>query len=312
MLPIKIDLPENFLAEEVRCGYTVSTEFKKLWAVELDLLAEFDRVCKKHNLTYFASGGTLIGAVRHRGFIPWDDDIDLLLPRKDYDKLIEIANEEFRHPYFFQHMSTDCGLIIGGSRLRNSNTVICNESEWKKSFENKGIFIDIFAVDNVPDSELILNLTKLVLKAYWRILRFASYYELYFETGKRYPIGKRIKGYCALKLKHIFGLQTLYQGYEKICTRYSGRKTKRVAPIETLRGLLIYPKECVASTTYVPFEHIQIPIPNGYDEMLTAQYGDYMTMKKVPSIHQALAFNAEIPYKEYEKIRLNKECSSDE
>ena len=305
MLPIKIDLPENFLAEEVRCGYTVSTEFKKLWAVELDLLAEFDRVCKKHNLTYFASGGTLLGAVRHQGFIPWDDDIDVHLPRKDYDKLLKIASDEFHYPYFFQNMSTDCGLVSGCSRLRNSDTTICSESEWKKSFKNKGIFIDICVLYNVPDSEFVLSLTKLVLKAYWRMLRFASYYDLYFEPGKRYPIGKKLKGHCALMLKRIIGLQALYRGYEKICAQYSGRETKRIAPIETLRGQLIFPKECVKSTTYVSFEHIQIPIPDGYDEMLTIQYGDYMTMKKVPALHHALTFDAEIPYKEYEKNHLN-------
>lgn len=304
MLPIKLKLPDGFLDEEVRCGHTVTTEFKKLWAVELDLLAELDRVCRKYNLTYFASGGTLIGAVRHKGFIPWDDDIDILLPRNDYDRLISIAQNEFQHPYFFQHMSTDPGLIIGGCRLRNSDTTICNESEWKKSFQNKGIFIDIFAVDNVPDNEFTLNLMKATLKAYWRILRFASYYELYFENGKHYSIWKKLKGYCALALKHIFGMKALYHGYEKICIRYSKRETKRVAPIETLRGLLIYQKDWISSTKYVPFEHIQIPIANGYDGMLTTQYGDYMVMKKAPSIHRALTFDAEMPYTEYGKAHF--------
>ena len=115
---------EGFLEEEVRCGYTVSAEMKKLWAVELDLLAEFDRVCKKHGLTYFAFGGTLLGAVRHQGFIPWDDDIDVVMFREDYRRLTQIAAEEFRHPYFFQTPFTDCGLVMGGSRLRNSNTTV--------------------------------------------------------------------------------------------------------------------------------------------------------------------------------------------
>ena len=87
MLPIKIDLPERFLEEEVRDGYTISTEMKANWAVQMDLLAEFDRVCKEHNIEYFACGGTLLGAVRHGGYIPWDDDIDLMITRDNYNKL---------------------------------------------------------------------------------------------------------------------------------------------------------------------------------------------------------------------------------
>ena len=129
MLPIKIALPEGFLEEEVRCGYTVSVEMKKLWAVELDLLAEFDRVCRKHGLTYFVDSGTLLGAVRHKGFIPWDDDIDVAMFREDYRKLPRIAAQEFQHPYFFQTPFTDPGLVMGGSRLRNSDTTLISDFE---------------------------------------------------------------------------------------------------------------------------------------------------------------------------------------
>ena len=299
MLPIKIDLPEGFLEEEVRCGYTVSAEIKKLWAVELDLLAEFDRVCRKNNLTYCAFGGTLLGAVRHKGFIPWDDDIDLLMPRRDYGKLQEIAVDEFRNPYFFQNILTDTGLVMGGSRLRNSNTTICNESEWIKPFENKGIFIDIFVLDNVPDSELKLKFTKIILKAFWRMLRFASYYELYFEKGKSYPFKKRVKGRLALALKHIFGVQKMQLVYESLCMWQNRHNTKRVAPLTTFRGKFVYQREWCQDIFYVPFEHIQVPVTAAYDEMLTTQYGDYRVPKKISSTHSLLLFDAEVPYKDY-------------
>ena len=153
MVDLKIQLPEGFLDEEVRCGYLVNHEMKKAWAVMLDLLAEFDRVCKKHNIRYFASGGTMLGAVRHKGFIPWDDDIDVMMERTDYEKLCKVGPSEFKHPYFLQNKYTDpeCPDIM--SKLRNSETTAffgVEEHGFMKY--NKGIFMDIFPLDKIPDN----------------------------------------------------------------------------------------------------------------------------------------------------------------
>ena len=80
-------LPEEFYKEEVRNDYKISSEMKKIWSIELDLFNQLDRICKKHNITYYADGGTLLGAVRHHGFIPWDDDMDFMMYRDDFEKL---------------------------------------------------------------------------------------------------------------------------------------------------------------------------------------------------------------------------------
>ena len=153
MLPIKIDLPEGFLDEEERCGYLVSSKMKKLWAVELDLLAELDRVCKKHNLQYFADSGTLLGAVRHKGFIPWDDDIDVVMLREDYDYLIQKCAGEFKHPYFLQSAYTDDGYLRTHAQLRNSMTTMMLPNEAMKVKFNQGVFLDVFPLDYLPENE---------------------------------------------------------------------------------------------------------------------------------------------------------------
>ena len=122
MIQLKINVPDHFYDEEVRCGYHVSSKMKKAWAVMIDLLVEFDRVCKKNGIKYFASGGTMLGAIRHKGFIPWDDDIDVMMFREDYDKLLEVGPREFQHPYFFQNKLTDPCCVDIFSKLRNSET----------------------------------------------------------------------------------------------------------------------------------------------------------------------------------------------
>ena len=81
----------EFYKEEIRCGYTVDEKTKRVWAVQLEMLDEVERICKANGLKYFADSGTLIGAIRHEGYIPWDDDIDLVMLREDYDKFVQIA-----------------------------------------------------------------------------------------------------------------------------------------------------------------------------------------------------------------------------
>lgn len=154
-----MDLPVGFLKEEVRCGYRVSEKMKKVWAVELDLLEKFTSVCEKYNLRYFADAGTLIGAVRHQGFIPWDDDVDVVMPREDYDRLFEIAEKEFSYPYFFQTSLTENGFFRTHAQLRNSLTTGFIPYDRDKDI-NKGIFLDIFVLDGVADSALLRRLQK--------------------------------------------------------------------------------------------------------------------------------------------------------
>ena len=144
---------EGFLDEEMRCGYRVSREIKSLWAVELDLYTAFCRVCEANGLRHFVSYGTLLGAVRHGGFIPWDDDIDILMPREDYNRLLKIGSDSFGEPYFFQTTLTEKYFWRAHIQLRNSNTTGYVPQDACKDI-NRGIFLDIAPLVEVSDSKI--------------------------------------------------------------------------------------------------------------------------------------------------------------
>ena len=118
-------ISKDFLKSEIREEFFVDEKRKKIWAVELDILLLFDTLCKEHNLTYFLMHGTLLGAVRHKGFIPWDDDIDVVMPREDYDKFLKLAGE-IEQPYFLQTPITDEESGFSIAKLKNSNTTCLN------------------------------------------------------------------------------------------------------------------------------------------------------------------------------------------
>ena len=148
MIKLKLDIPKSFLREEERCGHIVTREMKELWAVELDLLSEFKRVCEKYNLYFSADSGTLLGAIRHKGFIPWDNDIDIFMLREDYEYLCRIAPKEFKVPYSLVTYKEDCRSSMGFAKLYNLHTTAIENPYINRI---QGIFIDIFPLDNVPD-----------------------------------------------------------------------------------------------------------------------------------------------------------------
>ena len=137
------------LEEETRCGYLITAKMKSVWNIQIDLVQKLLEVCKKYDLRIWADSGTLIGTIRDKGYIPWDDDIDLVMMRDDYDKLLAVSNAEFKSPYFFQTAySEHAPYSHGHAQLRmNGTTAILHGNEHMNI--HLGIFIDIFVLDNV-------------------------------------------------------------------------------------------------------------------------------------------------------------------
>ena len=296
MVELKIQLPKEFLDEEERCDFVVSKQMKEIWAVELDLLAEFQRVCAKFDIHYFACGGTLLGAARHQGFIPWDDDIDLMMYREEYNKLCSHASE-FKNPYFFQTEQTDRGSLRGHAQLRNSNTTGMLQFEYKKKYKfNQGIFIDIFPMDNIPDEEMACKQFKQRLK------KLHDNFLLYAGRSVRHSV---VYDNIYDKLLHaffyypcIFMMDFLYNRYESMCSTYNNEITKKC----TLLMLNNYPfmtNSFFNSICYLNFEFLTLPVPCNYEQVLFELFGDWHEFVKGTSMHGGVLFDTSRTYLDY-------------
>lgn len=292
MVDLKIQLPDGFLNEEVRCEYRVSSEMKKVWSVQLDLLNRLDEVCKKYGLVYYADSGTLIGAVRHSGYIPWDDDIDIVMMRKDYDRLLSVAEVEFKYPIFLQTAYSEKNYIRAHAQLRNSETTGCILPDVNTEY-NKGIFIDIFPLDNIPDSDIELEIFKKKIKLCWKIITAP-----YVEHKKL--ITKIISSILSIVKKKV-PFDVAFRKYEKLCKKYNKELTSRISYIAYSMGKEkhIWKRRWFEQYHRVPFEFMEIPIPNGYDDRLKKEYGDYMVIRHAPTAHGNVFYSADIPYAEY-------------
>lgn len=302
---ISLQFPNNFFKEEIRNDYVVTVQNKKIWAVELDLLNEFIRVCRKHDIKFFAAGGTILGAVRHKGFIPWDDDIDLMMFRDEYNHLCKIATKEFKHPYFFQTEETDSGSYRGHAQLRNSKTTgILREELYQKRSINQGIFIDIFPLDVAPDD---YNERQEFYKELRHIRQMmGQYISLCFPFKFRF----RKNIYCLFIniFRHLttssFNARQkanfYYRQYEQtLQAQNKNSETVFMAPFAAER--FTYKKSDLMECVSMPFEMLTIPVPANFDEILRQTYGNWKKFVVGGSVHGGIIFDTDRPYTEYFK-----------
>lgn len=284
------------LLDEVRCDFKVSEKRKKIWKVELDLIQELDRVCRKYGLRYFASNGTLLGAVRHGGFIPWDDDVDIVMPRPDYDKLARLAQNEFADPFLFQVADEKHVYYRSYARLRNKQTTGMPFRDWNREGCCNGIFIDIFPMDGCPRGRGKRFIQKAALKV---LCAMANTYTYYPDFPHPFPVRKIIyqvtKWYCELrgyrKLLNLIYQIRLWEAYENADQYY----------IITHDSLPMFPAEYYEETLWVDFENIKISVPAAYDDILKILYGDYHQLPppEKRGQHHTILFDPDKPYTEY-------------
>ena len=276
-------------------------ERRKLFDQLLQLLDTFDEVCRKNGLHYMLLGGSLLGAVRHKGFIPWDDDLDVGLLREDYDKLLALPADTFKAPYFLQTPATDKGYFKSIIKLRKSDTTFIPYKDAVYDM-NHGIFLDIFPLDAVPDDPAALKKELASLRLQAKLLLFVGRIDGHVGT-EGLSAAKKVMYYALIPLKKLGLLsgKSIFDKINRICRRGAGKKTARTGLINFTfdNPRFLWDSEIFSGIADYPFEGRQYPGPADYDGYLKNAYGDYMKPVKQSSEHGTSVFDTETPYPEY-------------
>lgn len=238
-------------------------------SIEIEILDVIAGVCEKHGLRYSLAFGTLLGAVRHKGFIPWDDDIDIMMPREDYDKLISVWKQESPAEYILQTQKTDPDSENNFGKIRKDHTTMLLQEYEKDRKYHKGIFVDIFPLDRVAPGKISRQ-----------IQYVAGAVNLLYS--REHPSGSGgIKGkierflLSAKTEKHI----PRREKAEKYIKKWNGNKTLKLYTFSTIEDCKKYlPADIFENLVLLDFEGKKYMACSDYDTVLKIQYGDYMQL----------------------------------
>lgn len=271
---------------------------QRLKSIEFEMLKSFIEVCERLNLQYFVVGGTLLGAIRHRGFIPWDDDIDVGLMREDYEKFLQEAQNYLPKYYFVQNRKTDPELPNNYTKIRDSRTTFVENGVQHLNI-NHGVYIDIFPIDFYPESkwkQRAFDLKSKLLK-----IRIGHAFD-FANTPKRSLFRKIAREVVSLPLMLVYPtIASALNAQEKL---YKKEKNSRLAV--NLCGAWgkreIMQASWLAETCDVEFEGMVVKAPKEYDKYLKQVYGDYMKfppVEKQVSHHYSEIIDLDEPYTKY-------------
>ncbi len=253
-------------------GFEYTPEIiRKMQLVELEMLHEFDRICRANNITYILDAGTLLGAYRNQGFIPWDDDVDIRMLRSEYEKFCEACKTQLNtEKYFLQNHKTDPGYRWGYARMLRNGTNFKRAGQDMLTMR-RGIFIDIFPVDALPDGKFA--------KAVYNNKCWLARKMLYSEVALgNYKPGIRKLGF---RILHLFPQETAYKMFEKLSNKYNGKNAQKVRiqgwgdPVDSAG----FEKKWFLETDKIWFEDDYFMCPKDVKGFLEHSFGsDYMTL----------------------------------
>lgn len=283
---------QDFFKPETRDGFEISAMMKRAWAAQMEVLQVVTDICSKNSLQYFADWGTLLGAVRHQGFIPWDDDIDICLKREDYNCLISILSQQLPRGF------VAVGMYAGTERLRMAAEVpqlrvMADETLWDfndymkyfHGFPYQRIGIDIFPLDYIPKEDELANIQKIMIKQGMNLLENWTTLE---SAGKLQDSLREYEKLCNIEIDMRGDVKNwLWKLTDAIASLYHRDEADYITNYTFWIEKDGYKmkKEWYDNVVMLPFENIEIAAPAMYHEALTAQFGDYMVPVKGVADH---------------------------
>lgn len=268
-----------------------------LQKVILSIYKTVAELCDKNNIDYYAIGGTCIGAVRHQGFIPWDDDLDIAIPIEQFDKFKHIMKTQLPENLYLYSCEDVKEYRQLFCKVCDKNTTFIEETEKDYSNAYKGVYIDIMPMSGVPESDKQQNLF---------IRKLSLYYSLNYIN--RYPFHEMstIKTKVIWLLLHMLRISMLFNRYSEksynLMKKYPFSDAQLTGYVWSYRlRSLIFPKELFSVCVEMPFEDTTMRCPSGYDKYLTQQFGDYMKLppEEQRIQHHPFVVDLEHGYKEY-------------
>lgn len=254
-----------------RQGYQLSREeLRKIQLTQLELICEVDRICRKMNIHYNMVGGTMLGAIRHKGYIPWDDDADIGFLRKEYERFRQACKTELNHDkFYFQDCRDTAGYRWGYGKLRRKGTEFIRLEQEFMPYE-QGIAIDIMPFDNVPDSVIGKRLHLLACFLYRKV-----FWSAVGRVSEPNPVKRTV-----YKLLYRMPEEVVFGSYQKFIDRCEKKRTKqvRILTFPTPKGVYGYERRWYTQLKKYEFEGLKFPGAADFDGYLRVKYKDYMQL----------------------------------
>lgn len=279
---------KSFFEAEVRDGFYVTSEMKQVWAAQLEVLNDVDKACRENGIQYFAEWGTLLGAVRHHGFIPWDDDMDICMKRPDYNRFLEIAEKIMPSNYKIYNLKShnNDGNMV--SRIINTDQISYDAEKLKKYHGVPYVIgLDIFPLDyisdNKEDDELQSNVI-VMISSIMNVIKSVQDNNVQLDEENLTQINmqlSQVENICGVTINREDDIvQQLNILIDRMCGIYRENEAEYITIMLLWVGGKNYrfPKKYYDKAIRIPFENTTIPVPYAYDSILKKKYGDYMQL----------------------------------